>query len=294
VCALGPSEQAAIGIRYDEEDDAAAESFVVKLTPGKAEIQAQLPGAAPAIAATPSSPNASGAVFVLDAKGVVHVGGRKHRLAQPRALVSVGDKVALAASDRVWLLGSDGVEVAPGPKVIARRLASSPSGTLLLATDEGALLVSDASGEREVEVPSGGHMSALALDDNGRVVASSGKTLLVGDTKKVAPVATAPFEIHCVAMHAGRAMLSSRAHGLFAYDALLKKVVPVKPSLRAHTLSVKDGVLVAASDLFVATYDGRWAEDEVVEFLTRDLAPFVRLAEQHLPRFLSSEDPGTI
>lgn len=290
VCALGPGEQAALGIRYDEEDDGVGESFLVKLSPGKAEIVDQIPGLSPAIAA-----NAHGRVFVLDARGVVHVEGRKHRLSSPRALVPWRDGVALAAADRVWLLGraAAATDVEEGPALQARRLAAS-SAALLAATDDGRLVWSDGASEREVEVPSGGQMAALAIDDEGRVAASSGRTLLIGDTRRLAPVATAPFEIHCVAIHHGRTLLSSRAHGLFALDLEeKKKVVPLKPSLRAHSLVVQEGVLLAASDLFVATYDGGWGEDGV-DFLTRDLAPFVRLADQRMPRFVMGNDPAAV
>lgn len=286
VCVQGPGEQAAIGVRYDEEDDAAGESFLVKLSPGRAEIVDQIAGMAQAVAVS-----RRGRVFVLDARGVVHVEGRKHRLSSPRALVSFGEGVALAAGDRVWILGSgDGVE--PGPVVVARRLASS-SSALLAATDDGRLVWTDGSRQREIDVPSGGQMSALAVDDEGRVVAASGRTLLVGDVTRVSAAATAPFEIHCVALHHGRPVFSSRAHGLFAFDPRENKLVPIKPSLRAHTLAVKDGVLVAASDLFVATCDEPFGE-EGASFLTRDLAPFVRLADQRLPRFAPEDDPTAV
>jgi hypothetical protein len=65
-------------------------------------------------------------------------------------------------------------------------------------------------------------------------------------------------------------------------------VMPKKPSLRAHSLVARHGTLVAASDLFIAT------SDDGLDFLTRDLAPFVRLAENRLPRFLQPEDPVTV
>ena len=64
--------------------------------------------------------------------------------------------------------------------------------------------------------------------------------------------------------------------------------MPFRPSLRAHTLAVRGGVLAVASDLFVAT------SDDGLDFSTRDLTSFVRLAEQHRPRFLASEDPLSI
>jgi hypothetical protein len=285
VCAMGAEEQAVLGIRYDEEDEAAAESFLVLLSPGRADIVDQIPGVAVAVAAS-----SAGKVFVLDARGVVHVDGRKHRLAGPRTLVPFLGGVALAAADQIWLLDGQGEGVTPGPQLRARRLAAC-GPALLCATDDGRLIHAEGGVEREVEVRGGGQMAALALDEEGRIAAASGRTLLLGDKGGIAPVAAAPFEIHSVALHTRargrRLFFSSRAHGLFALEEEEgNRVVPVKPSLRAHTLTVKDGVLVAASDLFVAT------SDDGVEFLTRDLAPFVRLADKRLPRFAGNDDTG--
>jgi hypothetical protein len=290
----------ALGVRFDEEDDAASETFVVKLTAGKTEIVDQVPGRASALAATPA-----GKVFVLDEKGQVIVGGRRHKLSSPRALTWVGDGVALAGADRVWLFSGDGADVREGPAVKAKRLASSAFG-LVGALDDGGLALFEhaelsapdvAAKARGTPLSLGGvgHLTALAMDDDGRVAAASGKAILYGTraTGNLAQIATAPFDVHAVALHAGRVLLSSRAHGLFNVelqeDMTNPKglVMPLRPSLRAHTLAVRDGVLVVASDLFVATSDG-------VDFSTRDLAPFVRQAEQRMPKFHSSEDPLTV
>lgn len=290
----------ALGIRFDEEDDAAIESFVVRLTAGKTEIVDQLPGRASALAAT------QGKVFVLDDRGHVVVGGRRHKLAGPRALTWFDGGVALAAADRVWLFGPDGADVREGPPVKAKKLASSSYG-VVAALDDGGLtmfetaeLAASASASGSAGTAKGaplslgnvGNLTALAMDDEGRVAAASGKSVLYGSRAlgHLTQIATAPFEIHAVAIHAGRILLSSRAHGLFNVelqdDMTNPKglVMPLRPSLRAHALAVRDGMLVVASDLFVATSDG-------VDFLTRDLAPFVRQAEQRVPKFHSSDDP---
>lgn len=283
-CALTATEQAVLGVRYDEEDDSAAETFVVRLAPGTAIATDQLAGVAKAVAATNS-----GAVFVLDERGVVHVGGRRHKLATPRAMVGFGDVVVLAADDRLWKFSADGAQVKEGPAVRARHLAASRRG-IVAAADDGRVVFLDDKGVHDVDVGAGGHMAALAIDDDGELAAASGRSILGGSVDSGLKVLTsAPFEVHCVAVHNGRVLLSSRAHGLFYIQTEEgpPRVMPLKPSLRAHTLSVKDGQLVAASDLFIVTSDG-------ADFLTRDLGPFVRLAEQRLPRFLQSEDPVSV
>lgn len=291
-----PTERAephwALGIRFDEEDDAASETFVVKLTAGKTEIVDQIPGRASALAATPA-----GKVFVLDEKGQVVVAGRRHKLSSPRALTWLDDGVALAGADRIWLFSGDGADVREGPNVKAKRLASSAFG-LVAALDEGGLVTferaelatSAASAAKAKGAPVSlggvGHLTALAVDDEGRIAAASGKSILYGvrGAGNLTQIATAPFDVHAVALHAGRVLLSSRAHGLFNVelqeDMTNPKglVMPLRPSLRAHTLAVRDGLLVVASDLFVATSDG-------IDFTTRDLAPFVRQAEQRVPKF---------
>lgn len=290
-------EHWALGIRFDEEDDAAAESFIVRLTAGKTDIVDQLPGRASAIAAS-----SAGKVFVLDEKGQVVVAGRRHKLAAPRALVAFAGGAALAGADRLWLFSPDGAAVSEGPAVKARKLATSSTDGLAAALDDGSVVVFDdvaragaAAKPHTVSIGTAGHVTALALDDDGRIAAAAGKSVLFGSrsTGTLTPIATAPFDIHAIALHAGRVLLSSRAHGLFNVelqgDMSNPKglVMPLRPSLRAHTLAVRGDRLVVASDLFVATSDG-------VDFLTRDLAPFVRQAEQRIPKFHSTEDPLTL
>src|SRR5581483_7051213 len=163
VAALSSTEQAVLGVRYDEEDDAASETFVVRLAPGKAEALDQQGGIAKAVAAS-----SSGAIFVLDAAGVVHAAGRRHKLADPRAMIdappSFGGGVVVAGDDRLWFFGDDGGNVTPGPAVRARKLASSKAG-LLVAADDARLLLYEAPGRdaREVAVDAEGHMATLAL-----------------------------------------------------------------------------------------------------------------------------------
>src|SRR5438874_8132030 len=106
VAALSSTEQVALGIRYDEEDDRAAETFTVRLAPGKAEALDQQGGIAKAVATS-----STGAVLVLDGAGVVHAAGRRHKLAEPRAMIdappSFGGGVVVAGDDRLLFFGAD-------------------------------------------------------------------------------------------------------------------------------------------------------------------------------------------
>ncbi|HEY4222709.1 MAG TPA: hypothetical protein VGO62_15240 [Myxococcota bacterium] len=284
VCAISPDEQAALGIRYDEDNPAIAETFLLRLSPGRTEAIDQHQGVARAVAAS-----TSGALFVLDDSGTVHVGGRRHKLAVPRTMVDAGALgMALAADDQIWLFAPDGSAVSPGPKLRARQLASSRAGLVAATDDDGVYLVGESGVAVAVPVDLPGHVNAVALADGGRIAVAAGHDIYEGDASGLKLVASAPFEIHCLAIHLDRVLLSSRAHGLFCIED--GRVMPLKPSLRAHTLAVKDNILVAASDLFVATADGPGPGD----FLTRDLAPFVRVAEQRLPRLLQSEDPVSV
>jgi hypothetical protein len=303
------AEQWALGIRYDEEDGAAAETLVARLTRGKVEMVDQLPGSATALAVS-----TEGVLFVLDERAQVIVGGRKHRLASPRAITWLGDGVVVAGADRLWIFSGDGAQVREGPAIRARRLASSAEG-LVAALDDGTLLFFDdvltrgsaSSGRQLVTDASGwGELAALSIDDEGMVTASSGRAVLCGAARsgRLATLCIAPFDVHAVARHGERVLLSSRTHGLFAVAPPLgapgdageggveggmrvARVVPFRPSLRAHTLVARAGLLVIASDLFVATSDG-------VDLNTRDLTSFVRLADQRLPRFLASDDPLSV
>ena len=100
-----------------------------------------------------------------------------------------------------------------------------------------------------VRVPGGdrdGHLG-LAVRQRSqcaqRVAAASGRTVLCGDMTKLAPVTTAPFEIHAIGFYQGRVYFSSRAHGLFAVDQETNKAVPVRPSLMRVHVAPKSVVL---------------------------------------------------
>jgi hypothetical protein len=272
--AIGKDDLWALGVRYDEEDDTAGETFLVRLAPGKAELVDQVPGLARDFCAQGER------TFLLDAKGALHVAGKRHRLATPRALVATPQRVIVAADDRLWLVDPAG-DVERGPKLRARALAAAGTHLVAVLDDGGVVAGSAPDALAGLDEQPDGHLAHIAVDDEGRIAAASGRQVFFGDAKRLRPLAAAPFEIHAIALFHGRVYFSSRAHGLFAVDD--NKAVPVRPSLRAHHLTVGAGLLVCASDLFLAYADAD------LDWMTRDLAPFVRLADTRMPRFVDPD-----
>ncbi len=275
------TEQLALGVRYDEEAEHIAETFVVRLGPGKLEVIDQLLGVAPALVAC-----ANGMLMVLDGREVVHVDGRKHKLASPRTMVPYRDGALLAAADRLWVFPPGGGSPERGPRRSVRMLACA-GDTVAAVSDNGDLLCGPLTDLRPVTVEGGAPVTALALDGAQRITAAAGRTLLAGDASGMCAVAQAPFEIHAVARFGERLLFSSRAFGLFHVDDD-GRPAPLKPSLRAHTLTVNAGVLLAASNLFLGV------TDDVIDWSIRDLAAFTRAAEQRFARFLQPEDAAGI
>lgn len=278
---LSLTDLRALGVRYDEENDRIAETFVVQLAPGKIEILDQLLGRAPALVVT-----TAGKVLVLDGRDVVHVDGKKHKLAAPRTMVPYLGGALLAAEDRLWIFPPDGESPTRGPRRSLVRLACAGE-QVAAVSDTGDVLVGPITDLRPIPVAGGVRVEHIAMDADGRITASAGRQLLHGDATGLQPMVKAPFEIHAVARFRDRLLFSSRAFGLFHVDED-GKAAPLKPSLRAHTLSVNAGVLLAASDLFLGV------TDDLQEWLTRDLAAFTRAAEQRLPRFLMPEDTAGV
>lgn len=278
---LSLTELRALAVRFDEEAEHIAETFVVHLSPGKLEIIDQLLGVAPALAAC-----AGGRLMVLDGREVVHVDGRKHKLAAPRTLAPYAGGALLAADDRLWIFPPDGGSPTRGPRRSVRHLACA--GELVAAvTDHGDVLLGPVADLRPIVVEGGVRVTALALDEQGRITAAAGAQVLQGDASGLRAIAKAPFEIHAVARFRDRVLFSSRANGLFRIDDE-GRTAPLKPSLRAHTLTVNAGVLLAASDLYLAV------TDDLQDWLTRDLAALSRAAEQRFARFLRPEDTAGV
>jgi hypothetical protein len=278
---LSTTELRALGVRYDEERDHIAETFVVQLSPGKLEIIDQLLGVAPALVVS-----ATGKLMVLDGREVVHIDGKKHKLAAPRTMAPYAGGALLAAEDRLWIFPPDGEAPTRGPRRSVARLACA-GAQVVAVSDVGDLLAGPVTDLKPVPVPGGARVTALAVDDAGRITAAAGSALLQGDADGLTTVAKAPFEIHAVARFRDRLLFSSRAYGLFHIDED-GKPAPLKPSLRAHTLTVHAGVLLAASDLYLGV------TDDLLDWLIRDLAALTRAAEQRLPRFLMPEDTAGV
>ncbi|MBI1948862.1 MAG: hypothetical protein HYS27_24460 [Deltaproteobacteria bacterium] len=278
---LSLTELRALGVRFDEEAEHIAETFVVQLSPGKLEIVDQLLGVAPALAVC-----ADGTLMVLDGREVVHVNGRKHKLAAPRTLAPYAGGALLAAEDRLWVFPPDGSSPTRGPRR-AVRVLSCAGETVAAVSDHGDLLYGPVGDLRPIPVEGGARITALALDAELQIVAAAGTQLLTGDARGVRAVAKAPFEIHAVARFRGRTLFSSRAFGLFQLDED-GRAAPLKPSLRAHTLAVNAGVLLAASDLYLGV------TDDLIDWLTRDLGALTRAAEQRFARFLRPEDTAGV
>lgn len=278
---LSLTELRGLGVRFDEESERIAETFVVQLSPGKLEIIDQLLGVAPALVAC-----ADGKLMVLDGREVVHVDGRKHKLASPRTMAPYQGGALLAAADRLWVFPPGGGPPERGPRRAVRQLACA-GDTVAAVTDNGDLLCGPLTDLRPVSVEGGEPVTALALDAEQRITAAAGHKLLAGDAGGVCVVAQAPFEIHAVARFRERLLFSSRAFGLFHVDDG-GRPAPLKPSLRAHTLTVNAGVLLAASDLYLGV------TDDVIDWLIRDLAALTRAAEQRFARFLQPEDTAGI
>ncbi|OGQ25414.1 MAG: hypothetical protein A2138_26525 [Deltaproteobacteria bacterium RBG_16_71_12] len=274
---LSLTELRALAVRFDEEAEHIAETFVVQLSPGKLEIVDQLLGAAPALVVA-----VDGTLMVLDGRDVVHVGGRKHKLAAPRTMAPYAGGALLAADDRLWVFPPDGGSPTRGPRR-AVRVLSCAGATVAAVSDHGDLLYGPVTDLRPVTVEAGLRITALALDADLQMVAVAGAKLLAGDARGLRVVAQAPFEINAVARYRDRTLFSSRAFGLFQLDDD-GRAAPLKPSLRAHTLTVNAGVLLAASDLYLGV------TDDLIDWLTRDLAALTRAAEQRFARFLRPED----
>lgn len=273
----GP-QLAALAIRFDEEDRDTAETFLLRLGPGRAEAVDGMLGAAVGVACS-----TQGTLFVLDARAVVHAAGRRHKLAGAAAIAADGDGIVVAGDQKLWRFDGSGERVEPGAKVRATHLSSSRAGLLAALYDGGVAFV---HGDEVTAVPltdARGPITAIHVDDDGRILAAAGSAVLAGDAGGLRPIASASFEIDAVASFGGRQFIGSRLAGLCVVeDGVVHKL---RPSVRAHHLETKHGLLVAAAPLCMAT------SDDGVDFLTRDLAPFVRIADQRMPRFLQPEDP---
>ncbi len=274
VSAAGP-QLIALGIRFDEEDLPTSETFVMRLGPGKADAVDGMVGTAQAVAVTPA-----GAVFVLDARGTLSVAGKRHQLPGGCALAADVDGVWVAGDTRLHRFSAAGEPLGDVHNASALLLSSSPVG-LLCATANHRLALLKSGALADVPQPASAHgPSAIHLDVDGTITAAFGTAIIQGTSAGVVVMATSTFHIDAIARFKGRTFAASKVHGLCVVSE--GAVHKLRPSIRAHTLTANDDVMVASAALCLAT------TDDGVEFLTRDLAPFVRIADQRVPRFLPS------
>jgi hypothetical protein len=262
----------AVGVRYDEDAPDTGDSLVVRLRPGRVDPVGGCGGVARA-------------VVVVD--GAPHVLVAEHRLVRldgDRATVVRDDVVDLVVHgagaltlDTAGTIATLGAATTVLGKVAGARHVASDGERVVVAT-EGAVV--DVHGKRVVERAGSG--VALAGDD---VAVIDGKTLIVTRAGASKTFAVA-HELHSVALFARHVFVGSRAAGLFVLVDGDDRVRPLRPSLRARSLRVVGGRLVVASDLLVAT------SDDGEDFVTRDLAGFVRLAEKHAYGPTTTSDAG--
>ncbi len=272
-CARSLDDVIAIGVRFDDDDAGYGETLVVRLRPGRMEALGSIRGPSQAVALLGGDP------VVLDA------GGALRNLAGDALLGGVADihgdvqHASGAAQPRLLALcGDDIVDVEN--RVTVARVAGA------LSVRGGVVRTADGVVDLDGNVRVVGAVDAAAVDAAGTLAFARGKTLTVGATSMALPFAA---HVLChVALPAadrgapgarGRWFVGGRSGGLAVVEEDV--VCVLRPSLRAHTLAAVPGLpghaggLLVVSDLFVAT------SDDGVDFISRDLASYVRLAEKH-------------
>ena len=238
----------AVGVRFDDDDPSFGESLAVRLRPGRVEAIAPVSGPVRAVA------YAGRDVVVVDHKGVLK---KLSGEVLPEGVRDVHD-TADGGGRLVALVGDDVVDVASRATVARVKDAVSVRGGLVRAAHG----VFDLHGHKVVE----GAVDAVCAAADGLAVAR-GKTLSLNN--RSLPL---PFAVQTVCKAAGRWFCGSNQGGLAVVDD--NAVRPLRPSLRAHQLTPVGHGLLVVSDLFVAT------SDDGLDFVSRDLAPYVRLAEK--------------
>lgn len=244
----------AVGVRFDDDDPSFGESLAVRLRPGRIEPIAPISGPVKTVALLQRD------VVVVDHRGVLKKVTGEALLEGVKDLHDDGQRL-------LALQGDDVVDVASRATVARVKDAVSLKGGLVRAAHG----VFDLDGVRVVDGAVDAVSRAVLSGGGVDVAVARGKVLTVNN--KQLPL---PFVVQSLCKAAGRWFASSKQGGLVVVDLSegAGVVRPLRPSLRAHQLTaVGDGLLVV-SDLFVAT------SDDGVDFVSRDLAPYVRLAEK--------------
>lgn len=249
-CAHDLSDVFALGVRYDDDDPTSGESLVVRLRPGRIDAIVVVGGPGRAIGfvghRTPGE-----SLCVLDDRGALRT--------------TRGDVILDGVADihddgqRLLALQGDNIVDVATKATVARIAGAVSLRGGVVRTTRG---VCDLDGNVLV----GGVVDCAASSD-GSLAWVRGRTLTIDGTAM--PLAS---NTHALARMKGRWFVGSHQGGLSVVDA--GAVVPLRPSLRAHQLKNVGGGLLIVSDLFVAT------SEDGVDFMSRDLAAFVRLADK--------------
>jgi hypothetical protein len=255
-------ELIAVGVRFDEDDHDVGESMVVRLRPGRCEPIGRVDGVARALVVVDGTPH----VLLGDGR-LVHIRDTQAKDVAGGVVDVVAHGVGALALFADGVVATVGAPVTQAFGIVpgGRRLASD--GTrVVVATKDAVVDVA-----RAVTVLEHGGDAVTVVDNIVAVV--GGNHVVVGDGRSVRTF-PAPHALHSIARFAGRTFVGSRAAGLFLLLDDDDRVRPLRPSLRARSLRVGDGRLLVTADLFVAcSNDGE-------DFVSRDLAGFIRLAEK--------------
>lgn len=248
-CARDLNDIFVVGVRFDDDEPGMGDSLVVRLRPGRVEAVAAISGIARTIGFCGND------VVVLDDGNALRNVNREVVLDSVTDLYDDGKRLlALRGDDVVDVATRATVARAPGAVSLRGGVVRTTRGVTDL---DGNALV---SGVVDIACQSGKSLAYV----RGRTLTIDGTTLAL------------PWNAHSLARVFNKWFIGSHQGGLAVVDD--GKVVPLRPSLRAHQLTLvgppqKTGLLIV-SDLFVAL------SDDGVDFVSRDLAPFVRLAEK--------------
>ncbi len=250
-----------LGVRFDDEDPSIGDTLALRLRPGRLDAVAALAGPARAIACCGDD------VVFIDARGDLRTleGGRV--LEDVIDLFEDGEGASLSGSppeSRLLALQGSGevVDVVTGAAVLRVRGARSIRGGAVVTSDALYTLDGVKAHNGPVDVAaSSGHRLAWA---KGRNLVVDGRPFVLRQ----------PAHALCFAF--GDCFVSSNISGLSVVDE--HGLRALRPSLRAHTLTVLNDGLLVVSDLMVAT------SEDGVDFISRDLASYVRLAEKESVR----------
>ena len=276
---LSADEVLIAGVRYDEEDRSIAETFLLTVGPGRAVAEEARLGAIRSLVVTPNNQivfaDEAGQLFARGLKGTVE---RTLAATGVLAVVRSGDVVLAGGASGVVRVDADAQQLTPVLPDAVEHLALADAQLAVVragAVHAGVLGKALAL----VKLPAGvGPVRAVAVDAVGNLAAVAGQQVLRGNAAGLAVVARAKSELHAVVLFRSHVFTGSRLHGVarLTDDGL----VYVKPSCRAHSCAGLGGVLAGAGDLSVVT------TDDAEGFASRDLAPFVRIAEKQWARFL--------